>query len=118
MTKECAVPNCLKIYLTVPEPLRDELYAIAHTQLGSVRAIPGCMDICLLESKEKLNKFLWEEIWANLELLEKRIASDSFHVVLEVLDMSLHPPQITISKITNQDGMKEITAIRGGSQQR
>jgi quinol monooxygenase YgiN len=112
MARECETPSCLKIYLTVPGPLQDEIYAIARTQLGSVRAIPGCIDICLLESKDRPERFLWEEIWASWELLEKRIASESFHIVLEVLDMSLQPPRITISKITDQDGMQQIAAIR------
>lgn len=116
MTREYEDPSCLKINLTVSEPLLDEIYAIAHTQLGSVRAFLGCLDICLLESKDKPDRVLWEETWSSRELLEKRIASENFRVVLEVLEMSLQPPQISISKITDQDGMKQIAAIRAGSQ--
>ncbi len=105
-------PCRLKVQITSTPSSREDILQIARSQFGPVQVIPGCLGTRLCEDIEQSGLFIWEETWTSLELLEQRVASDSFRIVLALMDISSGSPEITVNEVINEHGMEWITSIR------
>lgn len=105
-------PYSLRIRISSTPSSRQDVLELARSQFGPIQVLPGCLGVRLMEDIEKKGVFQWEENWSSLELLEKRVASDSFHTVLTLIDISSGSPEITVNGVINEHGMNWIASIR------
>ncbi len=110
--KQSKQPCNLKIEITVPSTLRNDILQVARSQFGPTQVMPGCLQTRLLQDIEQPDRLTWEEAWSDMERLQQRIASKSFRPILALMDMSTGSPVISINQVTNLHGMEWISAIR------
>lgn len=111
MSKFCK-PCQLRILVTSIPSTRGDILQLARSQIGPTQVIPGCLSIRMVEDIETPGTFIWKETWIAKEILKQRVVSYKFRSILALLDLSSSTPEISISEITDQDGLGWITSVR------
>ncbi len=94
---------------------RKDFLDSGRLMLGPTRVQPGCISCDFYQDLNDLDTVLYIEEWQSRENLEHHIKSDSYRIILSLMDNCVEPPEIKLSTISNVEGFETIVNIRTGN---
>jgi quinol monooxygenase YgiN len=80
--------------------------------LASTPGEAGCLRCHLHEGVEKKGSFILVEEWATPADFQRRLRSESYLRLLQVMELSAEPPEVRFLEVTGTMGMEAIHAAR------
>jgi len=84
---------------------------------GPVLVEPGCLCCCLYNEHGDEPGLLYIEQWQSLPELEQHIKNNSYIRILEVMELSSRPPEISFHETGKKWGFELIEKVRTSSYQ-
>lgn len=85
---------------------------ILKYSMNTINLIQQCIASHVYTDINHKNIISYYEFWNDEDSLNRRIKSEQFKYILNVIDMSSSKPEILISKVINNEGIKFIQSIR------
>ena len=98
--------------IKVPSGRRKEFLDSARLILGPTEVQPGCISSRFYQDLNDPNTALYVEEWESRENLEHHIKSDTYRIILSLMELSEEPPDIKINTISKTEGLEAIEALR------
>lgn len=81
-------------------------------QIGPTQVQPGCIRCELCQDALDPNIIFYREEWNCWSDLEKHIRSDRFSRILDLMETSERPPDLTFQDVTEIRGMEYVRKLR------
>ena len=91
---------------------RQEILDTFQSVMGPAQALPGCLSCSLSEEVDESQGILYIEQWRSLQELELHVNSSIYDRILEVMELSSQPPEISFHEIGNKWGFELIEKVR------
>ena len=98
--------------IKVPGGRRKEFLDSARLIIEPTKVQPGCISCGFYQDLNDPDAILFVEEWESRESLDHHIKSDSYRIVLSLLDLSGEPPEVKLSTISKTEGLEAIEALR------
>jgi quinol monooxygenase YgiN len=98
--------------LVAPPSRRQEVLQALRATLGPTRVEPGCQSCRLYEDVEEEGKFALVEEWATRPDFERRLRSETYRLILVILELSAEPPEVRFHAVADAQGMEAVHAAR------
>ena len=96
----------------VPNARRKDFLDSARLVSGPTEVQPGCISCRFYQDLGNPDSIFFVEEWKSHEDLERRIKSDDYRIILEMMELSEEQPEININTISNSEGFEAIEALR------
>lgn len=93
----------------------DRVTAILNAlrlQTGPTQVQPGCIRCDLSQDARDPNIIFYREEWSCWTDLEKHIRSDRFSRILDLMEISDRPPDLTFQDVSEIRGMEYVRKLR------
>ena len=102
-------------YLKINVPLdrKEDAIQTVRTILGWTSAQPGCISMALYQDINNPHIMVLLEEWKDWSSIENHIQSDSYHSILEFMELSSKQPEIKIRSFSDTKGLELIEKLRG-----
>ena len=100
--------------IKVPDNRRKEFLDSARLIMGPTKVQPGCMGCKFYQDLDDPDAVLLVEEWESRESLEHHIKSESYRIILSLMELSNEAPQIKMNTISKTEGLEAIQAVRSG----
>jgi quinol monooxygenase YgiN len=91
---------------------REELRRALRALIGPIRVEPGCLGCHLYADVEQPHALTLVEEWATDADVERRLRSDDYRLLLQLMELSPHPPKISFHVIELTQGLDRIQQAR------
>ena len=91
---------------------RQEYLKTVRGMLEPTSVEPGCISCRFYQDIENTNAFTFVEEWESQADLEKHLRTDTFRVLLYMMDLLSEPPEIKFNSVADTSGMEAIKAAR------
>ena len=98
--------------IKVPPARRKDFLDSARLIIGPTKVQPGCINCRFYQDLDDPDIILFTEEWQSRKYLEHHIKSDSYRIILSLMELSGEPPEIKINTISKTEGMEAIEALR------
>ena len=98
--------------IKVPANRRKDFLDSARVITGPTNVQPGCISCKFYQDMDDPDSLLFMEEWSSREEYERHIKSDTFRIILSLLDLSDEVPLIKLNTISKTEGFEAIEAIR------
>ena len=102
--------------IKVPGNRRREILDSARLITGPTTVQAGCISCKFYQDMDDPDSMLFVEEWSSREKYEHHVRSDTYRIILSLMDLSDSPPEIKLNSISQTEGLEAIEAMRGGSQ--
>ena len=102
--------------IKVPGDRRKEFLDSARLIMGPTKVQPGCIDCKFYQDLDDPDAILFVEEWESRENLEHHIKSESYRIILSLMELSDEAPEIRMNTISKTEGLEAIEAVRSGDQ--
>ena len=79
---------------------------------GPTKVQPGCISCGFYQDLDDPDAILFMEEWESRESLDHHIKSESYRIILSLLELSGEPPKIKINTVSKTEGLEAIEALR------
>ena len=100
--------------IKVPGNRRKEFLDSARLIMGPTKVQPGCISCEYYQNLDDPDVALLVEEWESKENLEQHIKSESFRIILSLIELSDESPEIKLNTISKTEGLETIEAVRRG----
>jgi quinol monooxygenase YgiN len=101
------------ITIVAPQGQREAMLQALRSMVNPTRVEPGCVRCHLYEDVQASCAFTLEEEWATRADFERRLRSDEYGQLLQLMEASGEPPEIRFQLISGTMSMEAIHAARG-----
>ena len=98
--------------IKVPGNRRKDFLDSARLIVGPTKVQPGCISCGFFQDSDDPDAMLFMEEWRCREDIDRRIKSDQYRIILELMELSEEPPQIKLNTISKTEGLEAIEALR------
>ena len=98
----------------VPADQRKIFLDSARSVTGRTSVQPGCISCKFYQDMDDPDSMLLVDEWSSREEYEHHIRSDTFRVILSLIDLSAEAPEIKLNTVSQIEGLKAIEAVRSG----
>jgi len=98
--------------IKVPGERRKDFLDSAQLIIGPTKVQPGCISCGFYQDLYDLEAILFVEEWESRESLDRHIKSESYRIILSLLELSGEPPKIKINTVSKMEGLEAIEALR------
>ena len=98
--------------IKVPGNRRKEFLDSARLIIGPTIVQPGCIGCKFYQDLDDPDAVLFVEEWESRASLDEHLKSDSFRIVLSLMELSENAPEIKINTIAKTEGIEAIEAVR------
>lgn len=98
--------------IKVPGERRKDFLDSAQLIIGPTKVQPGCISCGFYQDLYDLEAILFVEEWESRESLDRHIKSESYRIILSLLELSGEPPKIKINTVSKTEGLEAIEALR------
>jgi len=91
---------------------RDEFLRAMRSMLEPTAVEPGCLSCRFYQDTENTNAFTFVEEWESQADLERHLRTDTFRMLLFLMDLLTEPPEIKFNAVSSTAGMEAIKAAR------
>ena len=98
--------------IKVPGNRRKEFLDSARLIIGPTKVQPGCISCNFCQDLDDPDAVLLVEEWESRENLEHHIKSESYRIILSLMDLAREPPEIKLNTISKTEGLEAIAEIR------
>jgi quinol monooxygenase YgiN len=91
---------------------RDELRRAMRALVGPIRVEPGCLDCRLYEDVEDPDAFTLVEEWADATDMERRLRSNDYRLLLQLMESSAKPPKVVFHVVEQTQGLDRVHQAR------
>jgi len=91
---------------------RQETLDVLLTLKGPSLAEPGCLCCCLYDEHGEEPGILYMEQWRSLPELEHHLKHNNYSRILEVMELSSQPPEISFHETGTRWGFELIEKVR------
>ena len=99
----------------VPADQRKIFLDSARSVTGRTSVQPGCISCKFYQDIDDPDSMLFVEEWSSREEYEHHIRSDTFRIILSLIDLSDEAPEIKLNTISETEGLEAIEAVRSGN---
>jgi quinol monooxygenase YgiN len=92
---------------------RQAVLDVLRSLMSPTRVEPGCLDCRLYEDVTSEGVFTLIEEWATPADFERHLRSETYRLLLMVIEMSTVPPEVRYHDVYRTMGMEAIHAARG-----
>ena len=96
----------------VPGERRKDFLDSARLIVGPTKVLPGCTSCGFYQNLNDPDTVLFVEEWESRESLDRHIKSESYRIILSLLELSGEPPKIKINTVSKTEGLEAIEALR------
>ena len=100
--------------IKVPDNRRKEFLDSARLIIGPTKVQPGCISCKFYQDVDDPDSMLFVEEWSSREDYEHHIKSDTFRIILSLIDLSAEAPLIKLNTISKTEGLEVIKEVRSG----
>lgn len=93
---------------------RKEFLDSARLIVEPTAVQPGCISCKFYQDIDEPDNMLFVEEWSSREEYEHHIKSDTFRIILSLIDLSDKAPLIKLNTISKTEGLEAIEAVRIG----
>ena len=108
----------LAVILHAPAPNTLGIMEALRTLMRATRLEPGCMECRAWTSEDEAGPARmtvhYEERWSTEPSIERRVRSEAFTKVLELLEGSVEPPLVEFDFVSRHQGLDYVEAVRRG----
>ena len=98
--------------IKVPGERRKDFLDSAQLIIGPTRVQPGCIGCSFYQDLDEPDAILFVEEWDSRESLDKHIKSDSYRVILSLMELSTENPEFKLNTISETEGLEAVEALR------
>ena len=98
--------------IKVPWERRKDFLDSARMITGPTCVQPGCISCSFYQDLNDPDAIILVEEWESRENLDDRIKSDSYRVILSLMELAVEAPEIKINTISKTEGLEAIEALR------
>ncbi|MEW6518654.1 MAG: antibiotic biosynthesis monooxygenase [Thermodesulfobacteriota bacterium] len=91
---------------------RHEILDVLFSIKGPVQAEAECLACCILEEYGEEQNLFYVEKWRSLAGLERHIRSSSYARILEAMELSSQPPEVSFYKTSETWSFDLIERVR------
>ena len=91
---------------------REELLRALRALLGPIRVEPGCLNCHLYEDVEQPEALTLVEKWATPADIERRLRSDEYRLLLQLMESSPEPPKVAFHVVEQSQGLERVQQAR------
>ena len=91
---------------------RHEVLDVLFSIKGPVLTEPECLACCILEEYGDERNLFYVQKWRSLAALERHIRSSSYARVLEAMELSAQPPEVSFYKTSETWSFDLIERVR------
>jgi quinol monooxygenase YgiN len=92
---------------------RRAVLDVLRSLMSPTRVEPGCLDCRLYEDVTAEGVFTLVEDWATPVDFERHLRSETYRLLLLIIEMSSVPPEVRYYEVSRTMGMEAIHAARG-----
>ncbi len=100
------------VTITARAEQRDCLRRALRALLSPTRVEPGCLSCHLYEDVEQPDALTLVEEWATPADVDRRLRSDSYRQLLQLMESSQRPPEVLFRVITDTRGLEAVQQAR------
>jgi quinol monooxygenase YgiN len=89
-----------------------EVVDILLSVKGPVMAESGCLGCCLYEERGEEQGILFIEQWRSMKEVQRHLNSSSYSKILEVMELSSQPPEVSFYEIGETWGLELVERMR------
>jgi quinol monooxygenase YgiN len=98
----------------VPADQRKIFLDSARSVTGPTSVQPDCTSCKFYQDMDDPDNILFVEEWSSWEEYEHHIISDTFRIILSLIDLSEEAPLFKLNTISKTEGLEAIEAVRIG----
>ena len=98
--------------IKVPGERRKDFLDSAELIIGPTKVQPGCISCGFYQDLNDPDAILFVEEWESRESLDKHIKSDSYRVILSLMELSTENPEFKLNTISETEGLEPVEALR------
>ena len=98
--------------IKVPGERRKDFLDSAQLIIGPTRVQSGCIGCSFYQDLDEPDAILFVEEWESRESLDKHIKSDSYRVILSLMELSTENPEFKLNTISETEGLEAVEALR------
>ena len=98
--------------IKVPGERRKDFLDSAQLIIGPTRVQPGCIGCSFYQDLDESDAILFVEEWESRESLDKHIKSESYRVILSLMELSTENPEFKLNTISETEGLEAVEALR------
>ena len=106
----------LTVVLHAPAPQALGILDALRTLMRATRLEPGCLECQAWTTQDEddpcRTEVHYEERWSTERSIERRVRSESFTKVLELLEGSVKPPVVEFDFVSRHQGLEYVEAVR------
>ena len=91
---------------------RKDFLDSARLFTGPTKVQPGCISCNFYQDLNDPDAILFVEEWDSRSSLDEHIKSDSYRIVLSMMELSNEPPDIKLNIVSKTEGLEAIEAAR------
>ena len=95
---------------------RRQVLGLLRSVQGPTQAEPHCLACRIYEEDGYQEAILYLEWWDSEERFEGHVTSDLYRRVLEAMELSRIPPEMSFHRVAETRGMELIEALRGSKE--
>ena len=100
------------VQMKVPGGRRKDFLDSARLIIGPTKVQPGCISCRFYQDLDDPDAILFREEWESRENLDHHIKSETYRIILSLMELSVEPPEIKINTISKTEGLEAIEALR------
>ena len=108
----------LSVILRAPTRQGSAIVSALRTLMRGTRLEPGCTDCQVWSHSEDDDpsrvQVHYEERWVTEAAMAKRVGSDAFTKVLELMEAAVETPQVDFDFLSKHQGLEYVEEIRRG----
>ena len=98
----------------VPADQRKILLDSARSVTGRTTVKPGCISCKFYQDMDDPDSMLFIEKWSSRKEYEHHVRSDTYRIILSMIDLSDVTPSFKLNTISKTEGLEAIEAVRIG----
>jgi quinol monooxygenase YgiN len=106
----------LTVVLRAPAPHALGIMDALRTLMRATRLEPGCVECQAWNNEDEGDprrmEVHYEERWSTEPSIERRVRSEAFTKVLELLEGSVDPPVVEFDFVSRHQGLEYVEAVR------
>lgn len=104
--------NIVTLRIKVPLHQYGSFFDAARMYVGPTRVQPGCISCSFYQDVYDSDMFVLVEEWENRKAVDKHLQSEQYRIVLSLMDISDHPPDLKVSTISRTEGLEAVRTVR------
>ena len=106
--------HIVTLRIKVPRDQRKNFLDAARLVVGPTQVQPGCISCKFYQDIDDPDSMLFVEEWSSWEEYEHHIKSDTFRIILSLIDLSDEAPLFKLNTISKTEGLEAIEEVRSG----